>query len=92
MVKRSNLFSKQLRGSNVLYCIHGRCFICFRWFGKCWHIQNLLKYEFEIEFDVSKRKTIVPPDMLSAKECAELGVQYSGTSSLTVIFTNLILE
>lgn len=24
-----------------------------RWFGKCWYIQNLLKYEFEIEFDVS---------------------------------------
>ena len=25
-----------------------------RWFGKCWHIQNLLKYEFEVEFDVSR--------------------------------------
>lgn len=24
-----------------------------RWFGKCWYIHNLLKYEFEIEFDVS---------------------------------------
>jgi len=24
-----------------------------RWFGKCWHIHNLLKYEFEVEFDVS---------------------------------------
>ena len=24
-----------------------------RWFGKCWHIQDLLKYEFDIEFDVS---------------------------------------
>lgn len=24
-----------------------------RWFGKCWHVQDLLKYEFEIEFDVS---------------------------------------
>ena len=23
-----------------------------RWFGKCWHIENLLKYEFEIEFDI----------------------------------------
>ena len=30
-------------------------FIIFfsRWFGKCWHIHNLLKYEFDIEFDVS---------------------------------------
>jgi ufm1-conjugating enzyme 1 len=24
-----------------------------RWFGKCWYIHNLLKYEFDIEFDVS---------------------------------------
>lgn len=24
-----------------------------RWFGKCWHIQDLLKYEFDVEFDVS---------------------------------------
>ena len=25
-----------------------------KWFGKCWYIHNLLKYEFDIEFDVSK--------------------------------------
>ena len=24
-----------------------------RWFGKCWCIHELLKYEFELEFDVS---------------------------------------
>lgn len=24
-----------------------------RWFGKCWYIQDLLKYEFDVEFDVS---------------------------------------
>lgn len=23
-----------------------------KWFGKCWYIHNLLKYEFEVEFDV----------------------------------------
>ncbi|XP_032017115.1 ubiquitin-fold modifier-conjugating enzyme 1 [Hylobates moloch] len=23
-----------------------------RWFGKCWYIHDLLKYEFDIEFDV----------------------------------------
>ncbi|KAG0412280.1 hypothetical protein HPB47_010571 [Ixodes persulcatus] len=22
-----------------------------RWFGKCWYIHELLKYEFEVEFD-----------------------------------------
>lgn len=24
-----------------------------KWFGKCWVFQNQLKYEFDIEFDVS---------------------------------------
>ena len=23
-----------------------------RWFGKCWYIHELLKYEFDVEFDV----------------------------------------
>ena len=37
----------------------GSCFtlfltFLFRWFGKCWHVHNLLKYEFDVEFDVSK--------------------------------------
>ena len=27
--------------------------LCYRWFGKCWYIHDLLKYEFDIEFDVS---------------------------------------
>ena len=24
-----------------------------RWFGKCWYIHELIKYEFDVEFDVS---------------------------------------
>ena len=24
-----------------------------RWFGRCWYIHELLKYEFDVEFDVS---------------------------------------
>lgn len=24
-----------------------------KWFGKCWCIHNMLKYEFGVEFDVS---------------------------------------
>ena len=23
-----------------------------RWFGKCWHYHNQLKYEFDVEFDI----------------------------------------
>lgn len=25
-----------------------------RWFGKCWFVHELLKYEFDVEFDVSR--------------------------------------
>lgn len=24
-----------------------------KWFGKCWYVHSLLKYEFDVEFDVS---------------------------------------
>lgn len=24
-----------------------------KWFGKCWYMHNLLKFEFDVEFDVS---------------------------------------
>ena len=27
-----------------------------RWFGRCWYIHELLKYEFELEFDVSTQE------------------------------------
>ena len=30
-----------------------------RWFGKCWHIQDRLKYEFEVTFDVSSLKMTI---------------------------------
>lgn len=23
-----------------------------KWFGKCWYVHNLLKYEFDVAFDV----------------------------------------
>jgi hypothetical protein len=28
-----------------------------KWFGKCWCIHNLLRYEFDVEFDVSAHGT-----------------------------------
>lgn len=28
-----------------------------KWMGKCWHVHELLKYEFEIEFDVNNKFT-----------------------------------
>ena len=35
-----------------IFIISTICLLC-RWFGKCWYVHNLLKYEFDIEFDVS---------------------------------------
>ena len=35
-------------------------YILCRWTGKCWHIQDLLKYEFDIEFDVSCSTIPIP--------------------------------
>ena len=37
--------------SVLIECGNDDIFV-YRWFGKCWHIHNLLKYEFELEFDV----------------------------------------
>ncbi|KAG2470140.1 UFC1 enzyme, partial [Polypterus senegalus] len=28
-----------------------------KWFGKCWHIHELLKYEFDVEFDEIKQES-----------------------------------
>jgi hypothetical protein len=28
-----------------------------KWFGKCWYVQDMLKYEFDVEFDVRFLKT-----------------------------------
>lgn len=57
----------------------------FRWFGKCWYIHDLLKYEFEVEFDVSK---IVFPnihychgwDLFSAFTFTQIPVTYPVTA------------
>lgn len=30
-----------------------------KWFGKCWYVHNLLKYEFDVEFDVSSSESFI---------------------------------
>ena len=37
-----------------------------RWFGKCWYIHELLKYEFDVEFDVSTISNIPENVLLSS--------------------------
>lgn len=34
-----------------------------RWFGKCWYIHELLKYEFEIEFDIPVTYPTTAPEI-----------------------------
>nr|CAD7575898.1 unnamed protein product [Timema californicum] len=34
-----------------------------RWFGKCWYIHNLLKYEFDVEFDIPVTYPTTAPEI-----------------------------
>ena len=34
-----------------------------RWFGKCWHYHNQLKYEFDVEFDVPVTYPMTAPEI-----------------------------
>ena len=34
-----------------------------RWFGKCWHYHNQLKYEFDVEFDVPVTYPMTSPEI-----------------------------
>ena len=34
-----------------------------KWWGKCWHIHELLKYEFSIEFDIPITYPTTPPEI-----------------------------
>ena len=34
-----------------------------RWFGKCWHYHNQLKYEFDVEFDIPVTYPMTAPEI-----------------------------
>ena len=34
-----------------------------RWFGKCWHIVDLKKYEFDVEFDIPVTYPMTAPEI-----------------------------
>jgi ufm1-conjugating enzyme 1 len=34
-----------------------------RWFGKCWYIHNLLKYEFKVQFDIAVTYPSTAPEI-----------------------------
>ncbi len=34
-----------------------------RWFGKCWHYHEQLKYEFDVEFDIPVTYPMTSPEI-----------------------------
>lgn len=34
-----------------------------RWYGKCWYVHNLLKYEFKVQFDIPVTYPTTAPEI-----------------------------
>lgn len=49
-----------------------------KWFGKCWYVHNLLKYEFDVEFDVSMNHLLISKDLYSTH--SQIPVTYPTTA------------
>nr|XP_012145555.1 PREDICTED: ubiquitin-fold modifier-conjugating enzyme 1 isoform X2 [Megachile rotundata] len=49
-----------------------------RWFGKCWYIHNLLKYEFEIEFDIPVTYPTTAPEIALPELDGKTAKMYRG--------------
>ncbi|XP_055544321.1 ubiquitin-fold modifier-conjugating enzyme 1 [Wyeomyia smithii] len=49
-----------------------------KWFGKCWYIQNLLKYEFEVEFDIPITYPATAPEIALPELDGKTAKMYRG--------------
>ena len=49
-----------------------------RWWGKCWHIHNLLKYEFDIEFDIPVTYPSTSPEIAIPELDGKTAKMYRG--------------
>ncbi|XP_011691355.1 PREDICTED: ubiquitin-fold modifier-conjugating enzyme 1 isoform X2 [Wasmannia auropunctata] len=49
-----------------------------RWFGKCWYIQNFLKYEFEVEFDIPVTYPTTAPEIALPELDGKTAKMYRG--------------
>ncbi|ODN03460.1 Ubiquitin-fold modifier-conjugating enzyme 1 [Orchesella cincta] len=49
-----------------------------RWFGKCWHVQDMLKYEFEIEFDIPVTYPTTAPEIALPELDGKTAKMYRG--------------
>ncbi|XP_015784915.1 ubiquitin-fold modifier-conjugating enzyme 1 [Tetranychus urticae] len=49
-----------------------------KWFGKCWYIHELLKYEFEIEFDIPVTYPTTAPEIAIPELDGKTSKMYRG--------------
>ncbi|CAG2199335.1 UFC1 [Mytilus edulis] len=49
-----------------------------RWFGKCWYIHELLKYEFDLEFDVPVMYPTTAPELAIPELDGKTAKMYRG--------------
>merc|ERR1712071_531091 len=53
-----------------------------RWFGKCWYIQDLLKYEFDVEFDIPVTYPTTAPEIALPELDGKTAKMYRGVRSV----------
>lgn len=51
-----------------------------KWFGKCWYIHDLLRYEFDVEFDVSIIINIFFQFEINKKKLPQIPITYPNTA------------
>lgn len=49
-----------------------------KWFGKCWYIHNLIKYEFDIEFDIPATYPTTSPEIAIPELDGKTAKMYRG--------------
>jgi len=49
-----------------------------RWFGKCWHVQDMLKYEFDVEFDIPVTYPVTAPELALPELDGKTAKMYRG--------------
>jgi len=49
-----------------------------RWFGKCWYIHDLLKYEFDVEFDIPITYPTTAPEIALPELDGKTAKMYRG--------------
>ncbi|EJW72387.1 Ufm1-conjugating enzyme 1 [Wuchereria bancrofti] len=49
-----------------------------RWFGKCWHYHNMLRYEFDVEFDIPVTYPTTAPEIALPELDGKTAKMYRG--------------